>query len=421
MRKFTGRALLIILCSVIAGVLLLGLVFTIPQERIEPKVERAALEIIKEEGTYPHVTEYATSAIDNWTDSIMLLEAAHANEGGVFESAMKVRRFDWGEGIPNESLCHYYEGGTDDGWTEEYPQYWHGYLVFLKPLLAVFEYSQIRVINTVLQAAVTLAVCIVLRRKGMKAYILPYLICYGLLMPAATGKCMQYSACFYIMSLACLAVLFSDRAEDPRAARLYIYLSAGIAAAYFDFLTYPIVTLGMPAVMSLNMAQESRKPSAALRGFLAAAGAWLLGYGLMWLGKFAAGSLICGEDLFASAASHVNRWMGSGPEFTVPYVFYHSIRDFAYTPVMIIAVIFAIAVFIRIIVRRGGLSGQRSFVKDTVISYLIPALLPFVYYIIMLNPSGVHFGLFGHKTLLVCAFAVLCGLVKIRERSTAAQ
>ena len=45
--------------------------------------------------------------------------------------------------------------------------------------------------------------------------------------------------------------------------------------------------------------------------------------------------------------------------------------------------------------------------------YCIAAALPFAWYVFMLDPSGVHFGLFGNKSLVVTAFAGLSGLTRV--------
>lgn len=108
--KFSGSALVRVLLAVVIGTLLLALAYTIPQKYIDPKVESAS-HIIKEEGVYPSVTKFATSAIDNWTDSIMLLEAAFPNGDSPFKDAMQVYRYDYGNFRPDEALAYYYESG----------------------------------------------------------------------------------------------------------------------------------------------------------------------------------------------------------------------------------------------------------------------------------------------------------------------
>lgn len=410
--KFSGSALVRVLLAVVIGTLLLALAYTIPQKYIDPKVESAS-HIIKEEGVYPSVTKFATSAIDNWTDSIMLLEAAFPNGDSPFKDAMQVYRYDYGNFRPDEALAYYYESGGKYEWITAYPQYWHGYLVLLKPLLAIADYSVIRIINGIVQTFITFFVCVLLWRKKLRQYIIPYILCIALLMPTAIAKCMQYSSCFYIMSLGCIAMLLIGDGRDSPRKRLLVFLYIGVGTAYFDFLTYPIAAFGLPALFCVNVS-EIQKPRDTIRQFFAALITWAFGYGAMWLGKFAIGSIITGEDLFAEAMTHVSFWMGDDHTFSIPYVFYHNLRDFACTPVMAAALLLAVVLLALIIKRRRQFSGDRAGpALGVLLPYCIAAALPFAWYVFMLDPSGVHFGLFGNKSLVVTAFAGLSGLTRV--------
>lgn len=405
--KFFFKSIIIILSCVLVGTLLLGAVFSIPTKLIDPQVEGAS-RIIAQEGTYHEVTKLAVSYIDNWTDSTMLLEAMFPNGDRPFVNAMKAYRYQWNEGIPSESLVHYYESGGHYDWVEEYPNYWHGYLIFLKPLLVMFEYEQIRLLNGVMQTLASVWLCTVLWKKGLKRLIIPWLLCVCLLMPVVLAKCMQYSSCFYIMTLGSIAIL---KLGKDNKSRLLVFLCIGICTAYFDFLTYPIATFGVPAVFCLS-AIEIEKPLVMFKRFLAAIGIWLLGYGGMWLGKFAAGSLITGENMFTQSMGHVLYWVGNGARFSIPYVLYYNVRHFSYTVAMIPALIYAIVLLVTAIKKNRHVLNKTALLSFA-FPYVVLALLPIAYYLVMLNPSGVHASLFSHKSMVVAAFAGLSMLAEM--------
>ena len=66
---------------------------------------------------------------------------------------------------PVEMLTSYLEGNTSyDEW--EYPRYWHGYLAVIKPILLLFDYSDIRVFNMIIQGV--LLIYIVTLMWGVK-------------------------------------------------------------------------------------------------------------------------------------------------------------------------------------------------------------------------------------------------------------
>ncbi len=374
------------------GVLLLSVVYSIPTERIEKNVRRSALDTIREEGEYPELTHIATSYLDNWTDSIMLINAAHPTGDSPFVDAMLVPRYV-ADSFPNKSLVLWAESG-EYRYEGTYPQYWHGYLVVLKPLLTVMDYAGIRLLNGISQTILVLIVSILFWLRGKKGYILPWLISYGMLMPFALAKSLQYSSCFYIFTIASIVLLCQKKPRDP----FYIFLWAGIATAYFDFLTYPISTFGVPAVVYLILHRQMnlKKSVAQLAAcFLC----WAAGYGLMWGGKLLAGSLITGTDFIFEAENHLSQWFDGDRWFSIGYVFYFNVRDFVYTPVSFIALGFAIFTTIKII------KGKKTTIDNLLfcVPYIVVLLLPFLWYLFLFNPSGIHH-FFTNKACVVCAF-----------------
>ena len=93
------------------------------------------------------------------------------------------------------------------------------------------------------------------------------------------------------MSLGCIAMLLIGDGRDSPRKRLLVFLYIGVGTAYFDFLTYPIAAFGLPALFCVNIS-EIQKPRDTIRQFFAALITWAFGYGAMWLGKFAIGSII---------------------------------------------------------------------------------------------------------------------------------
>lgn len=63
------------------------------------------------------------------------------------------------------------------------------------------------------------------------------------------------------------------------------------------FLHILLPAFGLPALFCVNIS-EIQKPRDTIRQFFAALITWAFGYGAMWLGKFAIGSIITGENLF---------------------------------------------------------------------------------------------------------------------------
>ena len=76
------------------------------------------------------------------------------------------------------------------------------------------------------------------------------------------------------------------------------FLLTGMATSYFDFLTYPVASLGMPLIVGLLLHRDETartRLGRMVRGGLC----WALGYAGMWAGKWAL-ALLYGSEGFWS-------------------------------------------------------------------------------------------------------------------------
>lgn len=395
------QALFYLVLGIVMGIVLLSLAYSIPTDKIEDHVRQSAIDTIQNEGLYPELTHIATSYLDNWTDSIMLAEAAHPNGESAVYDAMQVPRYVANE-FPDQSLVQWAKTG-EYVYEDTYPQYWHGYLVLLKPLFMVMNFSQIRILNGLCQTLLSLVMACLLWKNSLKQYILPWLISVCFLMPLAMAKCMQFSSCYYIFTIASLTLLCCRSSQK----RHQIFLWAGIATAYFDFLTYPISTFGIPAVFALitSSGQKLEKQLKMLAGCFIA---WAAGYGLMWGGKLLAGTLITGVNYIREAEGHVGHWFDGERWFSLGRVYYLNVRDFIYTPVSVLALGLVAVLVVCIIRKRTGFMQ----VLPIMIPYLILAAMPFLWYLFLFNPSGIHH-FFTNKACVVTAFSGMSMLVAL--------
>lgn len=106
----------------------------------------------------------------------MLLTASHPKNENVWKSAIHAAHcLADGKDSYGTLLYLYRENGFElrDGL---YPRYWHGYLVFLKPLLFFFSYPAIRYIIMFLQFGLFLLLVVKLAEKN-KMFIFPVFPC----------------------------------------------------------------------------------------------------------------------------------------------------------------------------------------------------------------------------------------------------
>ena len=406
--SFVPKAIAYLLVSVVVGTLLLIAVYSLPMEQIHDHMG-SSTECILSEGAYPDEYTWCMSELDNFTDAIMLSEAAYDSNESALQKALLSNRYilynDW------SNLMTYTEGRMIER-VDSYARYWHGYLITLKPLLMLTDYSGIRTINLVVQTLLVLLVCFLMCRKGLSKFILPYIVSICIISPLVIAKSLQMSTCYYIFNLGCIAILLIKGADNSQF--LYVFLILGIVTAYMDFLTYPLATFGMPAVFYLICTNPGNGKAALLK-FINLLVCWGIGYVGMWVSKWILADVITGTNVLANATNEAGIWVDEAKQnYTVWYTLYRNLRSFVLNPAFIVASILAIVMVISIIRKNHVKQVFSSETLAKMLPYLVIAVLPLIWYSVMMAHSYVH-DFFTSKALVMTAFSILCCLVELNS------
>lgn len=128
----------------------LTIVSLIPQTFLKKNLYRSILEL-KKEGIYPTIgLPWRKIVVDNFTNALMLNVTYSINEKKPFSSSMNNFFYDSKEDKNNQILNLerlYQKQGINP---VNYFRYWHGYLIFLRPLLVFFSYREIKIILTII-------------------------------------------------------------------------------------------------------------------------------------------------------------------------------------------------------------------------------------------------------------------------------
>lgn len=390
---------------------MLVLVFLLPVQEMKANVQRST-EIYDYEGVYPQLAwGYKMSQLDNSTDATMLLNAIFPGLGNKIEDAMKIFRIEYHDRTPVESLTDYANDVNAETYTIAYPRYWHGYLVVLKPLLLLFDVADIRIFNMIGLFILLAYIILLMQRKGLEKYILPFGISVLLLNPVAISLSFQFSTVSYIMLFSILILLKKDRWKSENL--LLFFGLIGIATAYFDFLTFPLVGLYFPMIFIL-MKEKSWKDAAKM--VVTCSIAWMIGYAGMWSGKWLIGSILTGENFFVNALSRANEYKsmkyGDGTVNSLQ-VIWKNIEVLVKWPIVILG---AVIIFwwVKIFVKAAK---RCTITMKWMLPCLLIALAPFVWFMAAGTHSYIHYW-FTYRELCVSVFAILTGLWKIMDEKT---
>ena len=408
------RCILIVCClvaSALVGYVLLVSVYLLPVDKIDENVRQSAFTMQKE-GDFPTLSNWFTSDLDNYTDSIMLLEASEKRDVSAVVDAVNnphglIKDKYYAEVI----VAHYIEDIPFDS-TFYYARYWHGYLVWLKPLLHFMEYNSIRAVNGVIQFVMVVCLCFLLVKKNLRKAIIPIILAYLMLMPVALAKSMQFSSCFYVFMIGSICLLLMDK-RKLRESVFLVFLFIGVFTAYFDFLTYPISTFGVPALIYLLLF-ETDDLGKKISDLLTNGFCWCLGYGGMWAEKWILASIVTDDNIIKNAIRSIKERTGAvsiegGGYFGVVSCEIENYFAFLKTPVTLLAMAFCVVMVIKIIRERKPL---RIISGQVVTPFVLVGLLPAVWYALALNHSSNHFW-FTNKACVTSFLAFLFGLVSL--------
>ena len=309
---FALRALAAFAVTLAALFVLLLAAYALPGEPVRQHVYDSAVKIA-DEGLYPEYFGFKLFQMDNYTDTIMLTEAASADEAPPLTAMMTNTAYN----VDNfatlaDDLQWYIEKDWSTGAQRtdvptltpfSYARYWHGYLIWLRPLLLVTDITGVRVVQYGVLAALFAAVLLLLRRRcGLRAagwFAVSQLAVTVFWAPHQV----QFFTCFALAYAGCVWVLAKPRRSDNVCLAL---LALGAATAFCDLLVTPILTLGLPLVCWLLEPQQRLRAGTKQCGVVVGGSlSWGVGYLLCWASKWVLAGLVTGQNVIADALHQV--------------------------------------------------------------------------------------------------------------------
>ncbi len=205
-----------------------------------------------------------------------------------------------------------------------YDRYWHGMMIFLRPLFVFFTIKGIRVFAGILMVLLMGLLTAALVKRGQKAlaaslWIAGFFVC----MPM-TVMCVEYMPTWFITLAVSLAAC---KLWKKRETVLCLLVISGVCCGFFDFLTTETVTFAVPCAIVLCIWQKEGRLKGIRKetGFLFAGGMlWSISYLAVFLVKWMLSGAVFEADRAASAIEIM--LFRQGGDFTVPEAVLSNIR-----------------------------------------------------------------------------------------------
>lgn len=367
--KTIPKLMVLLLGSIFLGAALLWLVFLLP---VVPMAQHArdTVKVFSIERNYPVMDGTEATKLDNWTDSLMLDNAVFLKEGTrPLELALEVYNPGYESGNPTEAFI-LYMNKKEPLHISSYSRYW--------------------------------------RRQGFRP-VVPLAAAWLFLRPAALAFSMQFSTVFYtsMVGVLVLALGYDWLSQENR--MLYFFLLTGIVTNYVDFLTYPVASLGIPMVIWLCLAQN-RSFREYLQMVVFGSVCWGLGYAGMWAGKWILGSALLGHNILADALNQArfrsSSDAGIGIAVSRGIVILRNLYTGAGKWGLGLWLALAAWVLAVVAVRIWRSRENRWNPVFRAIPFLLTAVMPLVWYGVLLNHSFVHHW-FTYRALAVSVMAAM--------------
>ena len=405
MKNYLGKnilkCLLTLLIGAVLGTVLLILAFLIP---IDEDKARESFDIIVTEDSYAAVPvlgdfsgmslqSYKPGVLDGSSDEIMIFTALDFFSEDHNALTRSMNMYNGYMGI-------------------NYAYYWHGYVIILRPLLNMISLADLRFINGLLQMFLIFALAKKIWQKKGKIYCVVMFTSYILLMPIALMFSLQFTWVFYIGILSAYLLICKSEWAEEKQRYIVIFFVIGMLTSYFDMLTYPLFTWGIPLLWWLMVRDSDQGRRKWLTEVIASGISWVLGYGIFWGLKWCLGTIILKENIIESAFNEI--FLRSGMEESLSLsgrfqAVYTNWKHYEYLIYALILLVWLVWGIVRGF-RKGWYTGNKVY------SYLLIGVSSAVWYFVLANHTFEHH-FFTYRILNVSILAFLAIWVESFDRA----
>ena len=327
-----------------------------------------------EEGYYPYgIIHKKPYRMDNFTDALFLSQNYTIDRKEPIASVMYMKFAQYQDMGPLDAVQH--QVASEDVGIASYPRYWHGNSFLLRPFLLFADYSFIRWLLYAVSSILLLVLGIKLYQRlgtGKAVAFMMGLVCVNVFVT-------QFSIQFFtVIILAVIACILMCKHSKNRKKILLISFIIGCLTSYFDLLTAPLLTCGLPLIIYLSIENEDtfKKRLSSLFFF---AVLWVIGYGLTWASKWTLGTILTDINVFKDAFDNILYRTSNGDVSRLQAI----VSNFNLLPIIFINLILTLLLpFVVLFFNKKE--------WKTNLLLLIVAMFPYIWFLVLAQHSWWH-------------------------------
>lgn len=373
----------------------------LPDERIRHSVEKS-MEMGDIKTDYPRaIVNKEVCRMDTYTDALILNQIYCSSKKDPINTVMMVPC------IGDENSQTKWLGEAINGRTEPvhlYPRYWHGSTWLTRWLMLLCgRYANLQLFLFYTSSiAIFLLLFFLCRKKntGMAMFLFVSM----LLLKTYSA---QFSLHLYpVLIIAVVAAICSLFVKQYNKQLMLLFIT-GSLTAYFDLMTTPLLTLGIPLLVILSGKDKQNDDLLSiLKEILFLSVLWGIGFALTWSTKWLIATWTTGTDVMADAI-HTSVYRVNGE---IPYIENYTLWDAIFVNIskcpmgIILTMLVLLGIAACLAFRKKG--GKMALV------YFIVALFPIIWYATISNHSVVHCW-FTYRLLIITVAGILAGVANL--------
>lgn len=363
---------------------LLTFVFTIPNKYLSNN-QQASFTILDSEGNYPSLSksDWQGTRLDNFTDKLMI-EKSKKKETNPLIAAISIN---------------------------DYPRYWHGYQVVLRPLLVFTSYGGIRQIYGFIVMLLIGTNLFFLIKKTDIFFSLSFFLCFYFIRFQTLFISMQFSNVFVVMLIFNLYILIRDMYDLKSKKYLLEFFLAGSLTNFVDLLTAPLVTLGVPLITLLYLCLKTVTTNEKitlqyLKNIFFICFSWGIGYGGTWAFKWIIASFVLRKNIIFDAVNQAIFRTEGNQQYPLDRsdMLKRNIGLILNHFNSVIFVLLVLLVIVLVIRKRDVVF--RKFINRNSFYLLLIMIFPYIWYLAMANHSQIHY-YFTYRAQIITVFSFL--------------
>lgn len=386
------KYIIIFFSIIILCVSLLVVTAKIPKESIEKNIEESTPYLSKNSEINYIKRKHPFMWLHIYADEMLLNITYNIDTDKPLESVLEAKYFDNGLA----SLRKQMEDKSQVANTE-YIRYWHGSMIFIRPMLTIFNIHQIYIVNAIIMAMLTIALLVILFKKKQKLLAFLFIIAFIMTGSIFVPFCLEYTWVYMIMLITSIIAVLIEKKKNGNKNLKVMFFITGMLTCFFDFLSAELITILVPLTLILSIRYKEKRLGNLkenLKFLISSIILWGIGYFGMWIAKWILASIVLNVNALDFVVDKALVRVNGTYEFeNISEIYKEAIPKniFSLFPFnlikdkLLLVYFFVIAVIAFLILKKN-----KKELKN-IIPFLLIAVIPYVRYLVLANHSYRHY------------------------------